>query len=106
MSTYQVPIIRRFILVSLFVLPWMTRVVGAFCPLSFPSLKSRQNDRNQCISTTCQRVIPGIDMVMMDAAIAVVSAAAGAATQLPRIQQLEKDLDAARSAITQVRWME
>ena len=53
-------------------------------------------------STTCRRVIPGVDMALMDAAIAVVSAAAGAASQLPRIQQLEKDVSAARSALTQV----
>jgi predicted lipid-binding transport protein (Tim44 family) len=53
-------------------------------------------------STTCRRVIPGVDMALIDAAIAVVSAAAGAASQLPRIQQLEKDVSAARSALTQV----
>ena len=47
-------------------------------------------------------LIPGVDMAIMDAAIAVVSAAAGAASQLPRIQLLEKDLDMARSALTQV----
>lgn len=47
-------------------------------------------------------VIPGVDIALMDAAIAVVSAAAGAASQLPRIQQLEKDLDLARCALTQV----
>jgi chromosome segregation ATPase len=37
---------------------------------------------------------------MIDAGIAVVSAAAGAASQLPRIQQLERDLRTAKDSLT------
>jgi hypothetical protein len=44
-----------------------------------------------------------IEPFMIDGAIALASAAAGAASQFPRIQQLERELDSARSALTQVR---
>ena len=43
---------------------------------------------------------PGL---LMDGAIALVSAAAGAASQFPRIQELERELGVARSALTEVR---
>jgi len=43
-----------------------------------------------------------IDPSIVDAAIALTSAAAGAASQFPRIQKLEQELDSARSALTQV----
>lgn len=42
-----------------------------------------------------------LDPMMVDAGIAVVSAAAGAATQLPRIQQLERELKSAKESLTQ-----
>ena len=44
-------------------------------------------------------VVP-LDPVSLDIGIAVVSAAVGAASQLPRIQQLERELETARSALT------
>ena len=71
---------------------------------TIPSQGSRISSNSASSSRTWQLrvIIPGVDMAMMDAAIAVVSAAAGAASQLPRIQQLEKDLDLARRALTQV----
>jgi hypothetical protein len=42
-----------------------------------------------------------LDPTIVDAGIAVVSAAAGAATQLPRIRQLESDLRAAKDSLIQ-----
>jgi hypothetical protein len=49
------------------------------------------------------QLVTAVDPQMVDAAIAVVSAAAGAATQMPRIQRLEKELKDARSALSEVR---
>ena len=43
-----------------------------------------------------------LDPNVVDVTIAVVSAAAGAATQVPRIQQLEKDLEGARADLLEV----
>jgi hypothetical protein len=43
---------------------------------------------------------PGL---LIDGAIAIVSAAAGAASQFPRIQELERELGIARSSLTEVR---
>jgi hypothetical protein len=52
--------------------------------------------------TVCVNVVPGLDLMMIDAAIAVVSAAAGAASQIPRIQELEVNLQEARASLTEV----
>jgi hypothetical protein len=41
-----------------------------------------------------------LDPNLIDVTIAVVSAAAGAASQLPRIQELEKEVNEARDALT------
>lgn len=67
-----------------------------------------------CISSVASVVealvppIPGLvdigiaDLGLADLGIAVASAAAGVASQAPRIQQLEKDLELAHSALTEV----
>lgn len=89
---------------SAFVSPLVFQHSTVTTPMILPQGSSSSS--NAAIRTRTwqlQVVIPGVDMALMDAAIAVVSAAAGAASQLPRIQQLEKDLDTARSALTQVR---
>mmetsp|Transcript_32817 Transcript_32817/g.54195 ORF Transcript_32817/g.54195 Transcript_32817/m.54195 type:complete len:213 (-) Transcript_32817:187-825(-) len=51
----------------------------------------------RCSSTERAAVI---EPYMIDGAIALASAAAGAASQFPRIQQLERELGSARSALT------
>lgn len=43
-----------------------------------------------------------LDPNLIDVTIAVVSAAAGAASQLPKIQELEKEVSEAREALTMV----
>ncbi len=43
-----------------------------------------------------------LDPNLIDVTIAVVSAAAGAASQLPKIQELEKEVSKAREALTMV----
>lgn len=89
---------------SAFVSPLVFQHSTVTTPM-IPPQRSSSSSNNAAIRTRTwqlQVVIPGVDMALMDAAIAVVSAAAGAASQLPRIQQLEKDLDTARSALTQV----
>ncbi len=83
----------------------MSLVAVAFNPLA--SKMTRPRSAGACSSpstaSSCRFLLPAVDIAMMDAAIAVVSAAAGAASQFPRIQQLERDLDSARSALTEVR---
>jgi hypothetical protein len=70
-------------------------LAAAFSPTTTP----KQNRRRRVSSSSVQ-LIPGLDPV--DAAIAIVSAAAGAATQFSRVQSLEKDLvSAAAGAATQ-----
>ena len=44
-----------------------------------------------------------VDPISVNVGIAVVSAAAGAATQFPKIQELERELDIAKLALTEVR---
>lgn len=60
---------------------------------------------SQTAATTKRKILPAmvLDPNVMDAAIALTSAAAGAASQLPRIQQLESELESTRSALTMVR---
>lgn len=43
-----------------------------------------------------------VDLGVVDLGIAVASAAAGVASQAPRIQELEKDLELAHSALNEV----
>ena len=43
-----------------------------------------------------------VDPITVNVGIAVVSAAAGAATQIPKIQELERELDIAKLALTEV----
>jgi hypothetical protein len=45
-----------------------------------------------------------VEPIITEVAIAAVSAAAGAASQIPRIQNLEKELKLAKSALTEVSW--
>ena len=44
-----------------------------------------------------------VDPISVNVGIAVVSAAAGAATQFPKIQELERELEIAKLALTEVR---
>ena len=75
---------------------------GAFSPHAAMMVRPRAATSTST-GSSCRYLLPAVDIAMMDAAIAVVSAAAGAASQFPRIQQLERDLDSARSALTEVR---
>ena len=75
---------------------------GAFSPHA-PMMVRPRAATSTSTASSCRYLLPAVDIAMMDAAIAVVSAAAGAASQFPRIQQLERDLDSARSALTEVR---
>ena len=45
-----------------------------------------------------------MDPLSVNAAVAVVSAAAGAASQVPKIQELERELEIAKLALTEVRY--
>ena len=52
------------------------------------------------VTTRCNMIV--VDpMIATDVGIAVVSAAAGAATQLPRINKLQHELELSREALTQ-----
>lgn len=52
-------------------------------------------------STTTRLFILPTDPLFMDMGIAAVSAAAGAASQLPRIQELQRELEISRAALTE-----
>ena len=53
-------------------------------------------------STTTTSRLQLVDPITVNVGIAVVSAAAGAATQIPKIQELERELDIAKLALTEV----
>ena len=56
--------------------------------------------RRATTSTTSRLQL--VDPITVNVGIAVVSAAAGAATQIPKIQELERELDIAKLALTEV----
>lgn len=68
-------------------------------PVSLHSMATmfRQEGRRNSAMSNLKIVL---DPTMVDAGIAVVSAAAGAASQLPRIQQLERDLRSAKESLS------
>ena len=53
-------------------------------------------------TTTTSTCLQLVDPITVNVGIAVVSAAAGAATQIPKIQELERELDIAKLALTEV----
>ena len=71
--------------------------VGAF--LSSPLLSSRMVPAPAPLSMVVDPIMFGAGL-NLDVAIAVASAAAGAMTQIPRVQQLERELATAKSALT------
>jgi hypothetical protein len=78
------------------VLLGVMQVIGADSFLVAPAIS-----RSYRLEMIPEMIIePGL---LMDGAIALVSAAAGAASQFPRIQELERELGIARSALTEVR---
>jgi hypothetical protein len=70
----------------------MSPLAAAFLTAKTPSATRNCNSR---------RMLVPIDPIMVDMGIAVASAAAGVASQLPKIQQLEQDVLRARSALTE-----
>jgi hypothetical protein len=71
----------------------------AFSPSILRNNRSAENARN---TASCVRQFLVIDPAIfpLDAGIAALSAAAGALSQVPKIQQLERELETTRSALT------
>jgi hypothetical protein len=81
------------------------RRLGAILTVCLPAFSSSFHSSNgQTCRMTCatrRHLLPIIDPTMaMDMGIAVASAAAGAVSQFPRIQQLERELTVAKDALT------
>jgi hypothetical protein len=71
------------------------------CDAFEPAPPTSNNCRGRLASASESALRIALDPSIVDAGIAVVSAAAGAATQLPRIHQLEREVKAAKDSLVQ-----